>query len=68
MCDEQKTRVQLVAELKELRRRIAELESSCDECEQYRILAEETNDVPYSIDTNGIITYLGPQIRRYGWA
>jgi PAS domain S-box-containing protein len=35
--------------------------------EKYRLLAENTSDVIYSIDPSGIITYISPQIERYGF-
>jgi len=34
--------------------------------EKYRALTENTNDVVYSADAEGILTYVGPQIARYG--
>ena len=34
--------------------------------EKFRALTEETNDIIYSIDVNGIIEYIGPQVSRYG--
>ncbi len=36
--------------------------------EKYRTLAEQVNDIPYSMDSNGILTYIGPQVARYGYA
>ena len=33
--------------------------------EKFRALTEETNDIIYSIDVNGIIEYMGPQVSRY---
>jgi PAS domain S-box-containing protein len=35
--------------------------------EKYRLLAEVTNDIIYLIDTKGAITYVSPQISRYGY-
>ena len=34
---------------------------------KYRALAESTDDIPYALDTQGRITYIGPQITRYGF-
>lgn len=34
--------------------------------EKYRLLVENSHDITYTIDTNGIITFIGPQIKRYG--
>jgi PAS domain S-box-containing protein len=34
--------------------------------EKYRILTENTADIPYQVDQDGNITYIGPQISRYG--
>lgn len=34
---------------------------------RYRFLAENTNDMLYAADTEGILTYVGPQISRYGY-
>jgi PAS domain S-box-containing protein len=35
--------------------------------QKYRALAEQTNDLPYSVDRQGTITYIGPQVHRYGF-
>ncbi|MFC1490462.1 PAS domain-containing protein [Candidatus Latescibacterota bacterium] len=35
--------------------------------EKYRLLTENTNDVVLSFDTEGIITYIGPQVATYGY-
>jgi PAS domain S-box-containing protein len=34
---------------------------------QYRTLAESASDIPYSMTIQGIITYIGPQVARYGF-
>jgi len=34
--------------------------------EKYRALVERMNDVPYTTNAEGIATYIGPQIARYG--
>jgi len=34
--------------------------------EKYRALTEQMNDVPYSMNAEGTLTYVGPQIARYG--
>jgi PAS domain S-box-containing protein len=39
-----------------------------DSEEKYRILTEKTNDIIYSIDLTGRITYVSPQISRYGYS
>jgi len=36
--------------------------------EKYRHLIENTNDLVYAADAEGIITYIGPQATRYGFA
>ena len=33
---------------------------------QYRLLVETTQDIPYALDTDSCITFIGPQITRYG--
>jgi len=35
--------------------------------QKYRSLAENSNDIPYSLDHYGRITYVGPQVARYGF-
>lgn len=35
--------------------------------EKYRMLANNTNDIIYTTDLQGIITYVSPQIARYGY-
>ncbi|UCD16530.1 MAG: PAS domain S-box protein [Candidatus Zixiibacteriota bacterium] len=34
--------------------------------EKYRTLAENTNDVVYSVDSTGVVQYISPQVSRYG--
>ncbi|MCK4602501.1 MAG: PAS domain S-box protein [Phycisphaerae bacterium] len=34
--------------------------------EKYRALAENMNDIPYSATPAGTVTYIGPQVTRYG--
>jgi PAS domain S-box-containing protein len=36
--------------------------------QKYRTLAENTSDIPYVLDRHGTITYIGPQVARYGFA
>ena len=33
--------------------------------EKYRALAERMNDIPYSMNAQGMLTYIGPQVARY---
>ncbi len=35
--------------------------------EKYRFLVENSHDIAYTIDTEGIITFIGSQIKRYGF-
>ena len=78
MSDHDKTKTRLVEEIASLRRRVAELEREHvhsseaarvvrEDAQKYRILTEETNDIPYSISAEGILTYVGPQVRLYGF-
>ncbi len=34
---------------------------------QYRTLAESFVDIPYRLDMTGLVTYVGPQVERYGF-
>ncbi len=34
---------------------------------KYRFLVENSSDITYKLDIEGIITFIGPQIRRYGF-
>ena len=69
MRDEDKVREQLIDELVELRKRIAELEVSeaerkkkvVESEERYRILVENTLDVIYTCSSDATITYWSPQ-------
>jgi PAS domain S-box-containing protein/putative nucleotidyltransferase with HDIG domain len=38
-----------------------------EENERYRILIENTKDIVYSLDAEGIFTYVGPQVTHYGF-
>ncbi|MDD5418768.1 MAG: PAS domain S-box protein [Methanomicrobiaceae archaeon] len=40
-------------------------EQTCET--EYRAFAEATHEIPYQIDAEGILTYIGPQIGRYGY-
>lgn len=33
---------------------------------KYRYLVENTNDIPYTLDGEGRLTYVGPQVRQFG--
>ncbi len=35
--------------------------------EKYRLLTEKTNDLIYSMDLSGNLTYISPQVSRYGY-
>ncbi|MBN2288126.1 MAG: PAS domain S-box protein [Candidatus Glassbacteria bacterium] len=35
---------------------------------KYQSLIESTNDIVYSVDTNGNFTYISPQVKRYGYS
>lgn len=35
--------------------------------EKYRLLAENANDIVYSADTDGVLTYVSPQLAKYGY-
>ncbi len=56
-----KSRQQLMDELAELRQRIAGLESSESE-RKYRDLVENIKDVVYTVDKDGVITYVSPSV------
>ena len=47
-------------------RRRAQWELQASEA-KYRSLAEKTNDIPYSLDASGTVTYIGPQVARLGF-
>ncbi|ABS55877.1 signal transduction histidine kinase [Methanoregula boonei 6A8] len=67
----QATREQLAAAEEELRARYNELQNVENELRasetKYRMLAENTYDILYSIDPKGLFTYVGPQVARYGF-
>ena len=60
----------LEKKVSELEREAAELRRSVhllrESKQKYRDLAEGTNDIVYSLDAEGMLTYVGPQVTRYG--
>ena len=58
------TEEELRANYEELTRREQELRASE---EKYRLLTETTNDIIFTIDLQGNITHVSPQISRYGF-
>jgi len=67
----QATQQQLIATEEELRARYNELKHIENELRasetKYRMLTENTHDIIYSMDPRGTITYIGPQVARYGF-
>lgn len=65
------TQQQLLATEEELRARYNELKRIENELRtsetKYRMLTENTHDIIYSINPQGTITYVGPQVARYGF-
>jgi PAS domain-containing protein len=43
-----------------------EAERLADGFERYRALAEAGHDIVYSVDADGVLTYVSPQIRLFG--
>ncbi|MFP4558486.1 MAG: PAS domain S-box protein [Archaeoglobaceae archaeon] len=35
--------------------------------ERYRQLVDNVSDIPYTLDIEGVITYIGPQVEQYGY-
>ena len=35
--------------------------------ERYRTVVEKTGDIPYVLDDNAVLTYVGPQVEKYGY-
>jgi PAS domain S-box-containing protein len=62
MKDDNKTKKQLVDELKELRSQNAALKKS-DSAEKYRSLVENIRDVIYELDSQGVVLYISPAVR-----
>jgi PAS domain S-box-containing protein len=59
---------QLEALKKNLEKMVAQRTSELKSSEEkYRTLTENMKDVVYSIDNKGVITYISPQIARYGF-
>ncbi len=52
----------------EVNQRLQAERSFRDSEEKYRALTESTNDVVYSVDSAGRITYVSPQVAHYGFS
>lgn len=76
MKDKDKTKEQLISELAEMRQRITELqaletqhkqaeEQLRDSERHYRLLADNTNDIIWTMDKNLQLTYISPSIERH---
>ncbi|MBU2498134.1 MAG: PAS domain-containing sensor histidine kinase [Proteobacteria bacterium] len=71
MTKKEKTKAQLLEELERMRQdlaqangRIEELEAAMQESrENHRALLESINEVLYSLNTNGLITYISPSVK-----
>ena len=68
----------LLQELSFLRRKVAELEAANNSQKQgtetipsneehFRSMIESASDLVYAINPEGIVTYIGPQVSRYGY-
>ena len=77
MAPKEKTKKELLLELTKMRQRVDMLlavetarkrdeESSQESKERYQFLAENINDIIYSANTDGILTFVSPQVERYG--
>ncbi len=63
-----------VGRLRAIADRLGEMEAGHRETERalteserkYRHLVENTNDIPYTLDADGKLSYVGPQIRQFG--
>lgn len=58
----------LVGVYDDITERIRAEEALRESEEKYRMLVEGTNDIIYSIAADGVLTYISPQVSRYGWA
>ncbi len=65
------TQQELIATEEELRARYNELKRIENDLRaseaKYRTLTENTHDIIYSADPKGVVTYIGPQVARYGF-
>lgn len=53
----------------EQKKKIDEISKKLKESEKrYRTLTENINDIIYSLDPNGVITYISPQVKKYGYS
>ena len=59
-----KTRQDLLKEIAALQSEKASLKA---EKEKYRLLVENSNDLPFSVSPRGVVTYVGPQIINFGY-
>jgi PAS domain S-box-containing protein len=65
MSGRDKTKEELINELADLRHRISALEAAETERTKYRDLVENSNDVLYAVDKDGVITYVSPAIESF---
>jgi len=64
MKDEDKSKEQLIRELKIMRKEIEKINSRESE-KKYRDLVENLNEVIYATDKNAVVTYISPNVESF---